>query len=64
MLDTPQALVLGFLLFNIVYLTIISNFFGSFENNRYRFPLDGFYVVLAAVMLHQVQQKIFSRLHS
>ncbi|MBN2036761.1 MAG: phospholipid carrier-dependent glycosyltransferase [Chitinispirillaceae bacterium] len=57
-LDAPQALTLGFLLFNIFYLTAVSNFFGCFENNRYRFPLDGFFVVLAALALEQAWRRL------
>jgi hypothetical protein len=63
-LDLPRELVIGFILFNIVYITLISNFFGSFENNRYRFPIDGFYVILAALALQHVKQKLLSRFRS
>jgi hypothetical protein len=52
-LDTPKVLLLGFMLFNIVYCTVIANFLGcSLETNRYRFPVDGFYVVLAALAIN------------
>jgi hypothetical protein len=60
-LAAPQALMLGFLLFNVFYLTSVSNFFGCFENNRYRFPLDGFFVVLAALALEQVWRRLIRR---
>jgi hypothetical protein len=50
-LDPPRAILMGFLLLNITYVTIIANFLSSFENNRYRFPLDAFYVVLLGVAL-------------
>jgi len=50
-LDRPAAILIGFLLLNITYLTAIANFLSSFENNRYRFPLDAFYVVLLGVAL-------------
>ena len=50
-LDRPAAILLGFLLLNIVYVTAIANFLSSFENNRYRFPLDALYVVLLGVAL-------------
>ena len=62
-LDTPQVLLLSFLLFNIFYLTMVSNFLGCFENNRYRFPLDGFFLVLAVLALNQVWRKIFLQYH-
>jgi len=57
-LDIPQVLLLGFLLFNIFYLTMVSNFLGCFENNRYRFPLDGFYVVLAALAIDTIRKRL------
>jgi hypothetical protein len=50
-LDRPAAILLGFLLLNIIYVTAIANFLSSFENNRYRFPVDAFYVVLLGVAL-------------
>jgi 4-amino-4-deoxy-L-arabinose transferase-like glycosyltransferase len=53
-LGTPRALLLGFMLFNIAYLTGVANFLSCFENNRYRFQVDGFYVVLAALALAQL----------
>jgi hypothetical protein len=52
-LDRPAAILLGFLLFNILYVTAIANFLSSFENNRYRFPLDALYVVLLGVALNR-----------
>jgi Dolichyl-phosphate-mannose-protein mannosyltransferase len=53
-LDRPSAILMGFLLFNIAYLTAVANFLSSFENNRYRFPFDAFYVVLLGVALQQL----------
>ena len=50
-LDRPAAILLGFLLLNIIYVTAIANFLSSFENNRYRFPLDAFYLVLLGVAM-------------
>jgi hypothetical protein len=60
-LARPQALLLGFVLFNIFYITAVSNFFGCFENNRYRFPLDGFFVVLAALAFDKIQRRFVRR---
>jgi len=54
-LDSPTAILLGFLLLNIAYVTAIANLLSSFENNRYRFPLDAFYVVLLGVALTKVR---------
>jgi len=60
-LGSPQALLLGFLLFNIFYITATANFLSSYENNRYRFPIDGFFIVLAALALEQVIRKSFRK---
>jgi hypothetical protein len=53
-LDRSSAILIGFLLFNIAYLTAIANLLSSFENNRYRFPFDAFYVVLLGLALQQL----------
>jgi hypothetical protein len=50
-LDRPVAILMGFLLLNITYVSAIANFLSSFENNRYRFPLDPFYLLLLAVAM-------------
>ncbi|MBN2188263.1 MAG: hypothetical protein JW699_02325 [Chitinispirillaceae bacterium] len=54
----PAAIVLGFLLFNIFYIAMTSNFLSSYETNRYRFPSDGLYVVLAALAVEQLVRKL------
>jgi hypothetical protein len=63
-LDGPGALLVGFLLFNIAYCTITANFLSSFENNRYRFPVDGFFVVIAALALEQLRRKFVAHRNS
>ncbi|MBN2036764.1 MAG: hypothetical protein JW768_08495 [Chitinispirillaceae bacterium] len=60
-LDAGRAIVIGYMLFIIAYCTGIANFLSSVENNRYRFPLDGFFVVLAALALDTAWRKIRSR---
>lgn len=50
----PAVALLGFLLFHIVMITVLVNFLSSFENNRYRLPIDGFFVVLAAMAAERV----------
>jgi hypothetical protein len=55
-LDRPSAILIGFLLFNIAYLTAVANLLSSFENNRYRFPFDAFYVVLLGVALQSIKR--------
>jgi hypothetical protein len=57
-LDPPVAMLIGFLLLNIAYVTAIANSLSSFENNRYRFPLDAFYVVLLGVALTKVPPQL------
>jgi hypothetical protein len=44
------------MLFTIVYLTLVSTLLSSFDGNRYRFPLDGFFIALFGAML--VRSKI------
>jgi hypothetical protein len=58
-LDQPRAIVLGFILFNVAYCTAVANFLSSFENNRYRFPIDGFYLILAVLAIEQVRKRFF-----
>lgn len=41
--------LLAFMLFHIVMITAVVNLLSSFENNRYRLPIDGFFLVLAAM---------------
>jgi hypothetical protein len=60
-LDTPRALLLGYMLFNIAYCTAVANFLSSVENNRYRFPLDGFFVILTALALSRLWQNYISK---
>jgi hypothetical protein len=53
-IDRSSAILIGFLLFNIGYLTAVANLLSSFENNRYRFPFDAFYLVLLGVALEHL----------
>jgi hypothetical protein len=48
---TDQLAALVFALFTIIFVTGVSNTLSTFENNRYRFPLDGFYITLLGLML-------------
>jgi hypothetical protein len=57
-LDRSAAILTAFLLWNITYVTAIGNFLSSFENNRYRFPVDAFYVVLLAVAVERWWQSL------
>lgn len=52
--DYAMPLTLAFIVGNIVYLTIVSNAFSSFGNNRYRFAIDPFYLILFGLLLNSV----------
>ena len=56
-LAQPAAVLIGFLLFNITYLTAVSNFLSSYEGNRYRFQVDAFFVILFGIALEQLRRK-------
>ena len=57
-LAPPVAILIGFLLFNITYLTAVANFLSSFENNRYRFQFDAFFVILFGIALEQLRRTL------
>ena len=50
-LSAPQIGLWSIVLFEIIWIMLVSNFLSSFENNRYRFPTDSLYCVLAALWL-------------
>ena len=59
---TPAVIaLLSFILINIAYVTLTSNFLSSFENNRYRFPIDSFYVLLTAMAANAVLRRGYLR---
>ena len=49
-----QLAALVFMLFTILFVTALSNSISTFENNRYRFPLDGFYLALAGLVITRI----------
>jgi hypothetical protein len=53
--------LLLFVLFNILYLTLVSNLLSSFETNRYRFPIDGFFLILLGMALEAIWRGARSR---
>ena len=55
--NVEQRIVLGFLIFTIVFSTGVSNFLSTFENNRYRFPLDGYYTAIAGLAITRVMRR-------
>jgi ubiquinone/menaquinone biosynthesis C-methylase UbiE len=52
-LDGATVGTLVFLLFTIAYLTAVANFLSSFESNRYRFQVDGYFLILFGMALEQ-----------
>lgn len=56
--DIISSLTLLFIVGNIVYLTIVSNAFSSFGNNRYRFAIDSFYLILFGLLINAITQSL------
>jgi len=56
--DIISSLTLSFIVGNIVYLTIVSNAFSSFGNNRYRFAIDSFYLILFGLLINAITQSL------
>jgi len=55
---TAQELtVLGLMIFTILFSTAVSNFLSTFENNRYRFPLDGYYTAIAGTAVTSIVRR-------
>lgn len=54
--EKPQVAVLGFILFTIIVQAFVGNFLACCENNRYRFPLDPYFVLLAGLAGRDVVQ--------
>lgn len=50
----PATPLLAFLLFHIAFLTAAVNLLSSFENNRYRLPLDPFFLALLGMAIERI----------
>ena len=50
-LTRAQKAVIVFVIANIVFIMLTTNFLSSFENNRYRFPTDCLYLTLLATLI-------------
>lgn len=50
-LSQAEIAVMAYILFNIGYLTLVANTLSCFENNRYRFQIDMFFLVLLGLLL-------------
>lgn len=56
-LSLGRGFTIGFLVFNIAFVTAVSNLASCYENNRYRFSLDTFYLTLFGLFLTWVQAR-------
>ena len=50
---SDELVTLGFVVCVVLIITIIVNLLSSFENNRYRFPIDSYYLMLVAVFVRK-----------
>ncbi len=55
--DRASIALLLFVLFNVFYLTMVSNLLSSFETNRYRFPIDGFFLILFGMAIETLRER-------
>lgn len=49
--NLPYTLTLMFIWLNIIYVTLTSNFLEVGENERFRFTIDAFYIILLALFI-------------
>jgi hypothetical protein len=54
LLRTDEAMVMVFMVLTVVFVTAVGNSLAPLDNNRYRFQLDGFYLVLAGIFLSRL----------
>jgi len=50
-MSQAEIAVMTYILFNIGYLTLVANTLSCFENNRYRFQIDMFFLILLGIAL-------------
>ena len=53
-LDLPRALTLLFIYANIIYVTVVGNLAELAENQRYRFTIDPFFLIILALLLNDL----------
>ncbi|MEP6714340.1 MAG: hypothetical protein ABJC09_02125 [Terriglobia bacterium] len=58
---SSSAMVLAYVLFQIAYITAIVSLLSCFENNRYRLPIDPFFVALLGLAIERVIRAFQSR---
>ncbi len=56
-LNTSMKIIVGYILFNIFFMTMVINLVENGENNRMRVMLDPFFVVLFGIFIAHVDQK-------
>jgi hypothetical protein len=57
----PATALLTYLLFQIAFMTAVVNLLSCFENNRYRLPIDPFFVALLGMAAERVLSAFQSR---
>jgi hypothetical protein len=60
-LDRAQRVLLGYVVGNIVVLSVIVNLFEAHENHRFRFELDGLYAILLGLFAAEVVARMKAR---
>lgn len=50
----PRIILFGYILFQIAFMTAVVNLLSCFENNRYRLPIDPFFVVLLGMAAERI----------
>lgn len=50
----PRIILLGYILFQIAFMTAVVNLLSCFENNRYRLPIDPFFVALLGMAMERI----------
>ncbi|HVY94894.1 MAG TPA: hypothetical protein VHA14_19160 [Bryobacteraceae bacterium] len=50
----PRIILLAYILFQIAFMTALVNLLSCFENNRYRLPIDPFFVVLLGMAIERI----------
>ncbi len=50
----PRMILLAYVLFQILFMTAVVNLLSCFENNRYRLPIDPFFVALLGMAIERI----------
>jgi hypothetical protein len=63
-LASPETLLVAFMAYNILFVTVIGNLVDIGENNRFRFTVDPFVLILFIFFVRNAIASIFSRTSS